>query len=199
MTSNRHRQAAAAAAAAALSSLALLTGCGGGHPRADARAVSAHSPVRTPNSGRSATGVSSADRSWIGEVHQAALAEQEAGALAAQKASSGAVQSVGAMLASEHTAFDDKVIGAASTLHVALPDYLTLSDAEASDRMGTEMGSVYDHDFTATMMTAHQHLISDTQNEISHGSSPEVTGLARQALPMLRQHLAALQAVAAAP
>lgn len=193
---DRHRPAAAAAAAAALTALAVLGGCGSSHSAAHVNAGTAPSSA-SPD--RSAAGLSSRDRNWLAEIHQADLAEEQAGTLAAQKASSGAVRSAGAMMASQHAAFDEKIIGTAGRLHVTLPDYLTLSDSQAADRLATEMGSVYDHDFTATMMTSHQQVISDTRNEISHGTAPVVTGLARQALPMLRQHLAALQSAAPAP
>lgn len=193
--SDRHRPAAAAAAAAALTALAVLGGCGSSHSAAHVKSVSAASSA---SSDRSA-GLSSGDRNWLAEIHQANLAEEQAGTLAAEKARSAAVRSAGEMMASQHEAFDEKIIGTAGKLHVPLPDYLTLSDSQAADRLATEMGSVYDHDFTATMMTSHQQVISDTQNENSHGSAPVVTGLARQALPMLRQHLAALQSAASAP
>ena len=192
MASDRRRPAAVAPAAAALAALALLAGCG-------STQSAAHVSAATAAPDRPADHLSAPDRNWLNEIHQANIAEEEAGTLAAQKASSGTVQSAGAMMASQHTAFDEKIIGAAAALHVTLPDYLTLSDSQAADRLGSEMGSVYDHDFAATMMTSHQQAISDTQDEISHGISPVVTGLARQALPMLRMHLAALQSAAAAP
>lgn len=209
MRSDRHRRAATAAVAA-LAALTFAAGCSSIHTAQHSGAVTGPSSARTPppfappqsspsSAAPAVARVSSEDRSWLNEIHQANLAEAEAGTLAAKKASSGAVRSAGDMMASQHTAFDEKIVEAAARLHVTLPDYLTPGDAEAADRLGSETGSVYDHDFTSTMMTSHEKVISDTQDEISHGSSPVVTDLARQALPMLRMHLAALQSAAAAP
>lgn len=211
MRGARHVPAGVAAAAAALAAVTLAAGCSASSGESPAGQVPAYAPSAKPSPGSggasaapsaaaAAAEVSAQDRSWLAEAHQGDLAETEAGDNAAKgRATSPAVQSVGAMLASDHTAFDEKIIATASALHIPLPDYLSLDDAEASDRLSTETGSVYDHDFTSSMITSHQKMIRDTQFEISHGSSPEVTGLARQALPVLRKHLAALQSVAAAP
>lgn len=196
MTSDRRRPAATAAAAAALAALALLVGCESTNSAEHVSAASA-APSAQPSS--SPGPLSSRDRSWLNKIHQANLAEVESGELAAKKSGNAAIRSIGAMMASDHDAFDKKVVSAATALHLNLPDYPTLTDSEASDRLGIETGSVYDRDFTATMMTSHQQAISETRDEISHGSSPVATGLARQVLPTLRKHLAALQSAAAAP
>lgn len=209
MKGARHVPAGVAAAAAALAAVTLAAGCSASSGESPAGQVPAYAPSAKPSPGGASTApsaaaaaadVSSQDRHWLAEAHQADLAETEAGDNAAKgRATSPAVQSAGAMLASDHTALDEKITATASALHIPLPDYLSLDDAEAADRLSTETGSVYDHDFTSSMMTSHQKMIRDTQFEISHGSSPEVTGLARQALPVLRKHLAALQSAAAAP
>jgi hypothetical protein len=46
------------------------------------------------------------------------------------------------------------------------------------------------------MMTAHDAMIAATQQEITHGSSPEVVALATQALPVLMKHLKMLRSAA---
>jgi putative membrane protein len=205
---------AGAAAAAALIALTLAAGCGSekrGDQPGETGAVQAPSPkptasssagghAGTPSAAAAAARVSSQDRSWLNEAHQSDIAEIQAGESAAKgRATSAAVRSAGAMLARDHTALDHKIIAAASALRITLPDFPAHDAAEAADRLAKETGSRYDHDFTSTMLISHQKMISGTQAEISHGSSPEITALARQALPVLRNHLAALQAAAAAP
>jgi predicted outer membrane protein len=79
---------------------------------------------------------------------------------------------------------------------VNLVTYLTTAQALVGDRLSKETGAAFDHDFTASMMTAHQQMIGATEKEIRDGSSPQVELLAQQALPMLEMHLKMLRAVA---
>ena len=67
----------------------------------------------------------------------------------------------------------------------------------AGDRLSNEEGHLFGHDFTGTMISAHQSMIAATRAEIAHGSSPAVVSLARQALPALIRHLKAMKAAAA--
>lgn len=80
---------------------------------------------------------------------------------------------------------------------MSLVQHLSVQQTETSDRLGKELGFTFDHDFTASMMTAHQQMIAATRAEIRHGTSHVVIAFARQALPVLEKHLRMLQAVAA--
>ena len=73
---------------------------------------------------------------------------------------------------------------------------LTVHQTEIGDRLSGEQWAAFDHDFVATMMTGHDIMIAATRREIAHGSSPEVVGLAKQALPMLLMHLKMMRAAA---
>ena len=100
------------------------------------------------------------------------------------------------MLVRDHTALDAKLIHVAAELKVSLVTHLTVQQYEISDRLGKELGFTFDHDFTGSMMTAHQEMITATTTEIQHGSSPLVTALAQQTLPVLEKHLRMMRAVA---
>lgn len=143
-------------------------------------------------------GVSRQDQAWLQHLHEADLAEVEAGEMAAKKGASPVVRATGTMLATDHDRFDTAVIRTAQSLGVDLANAAAPEDAAARDRLADETGSTFDHDFTATMIIDHEKMIDDTQTEISQGSSPQVTGLARQALPMLRKHRTAAQKAALA-
>lgn len=138
------------------------------------------------------------DGHWLNQLHQADMAEMAAGQLAETNAGAASIRSVGATLAHDHSALDAKVLQVARKLDFSLVTYLTVAQTKAGDRFGAEVGFAFDHDFTATMMTAHQQMIAATQAETRHASSPPVKALARQALPVLRKHLAMLRAVAGA-
>jgi putative membrane protein len=141
--------------------------------------------------------LSARDLGWLNEAHQANLAEVDAGQLAETNASTAGIRSVGATLVRDHTALDARFIQVAARLKVSLVQYLTVLQTETGDRLSQELGFTFDHDFTGSMMTAHESLIAATRAEMVRGSSPPVIALARQALPVLEEHLRMLRAVAA--
>jgi predicted outer membrane protein len=100
------------------------------------------------------------------------------------------------MLVRDHSAFDATLATAAARLRVTLATHQTIKQTEIGDRLASENGPAFDHDFTASMMTAHQYLIGATVTELRHGSDPLVTALAQRALPVLRRHLAMMRALA---
>ncbi len=130
--------------------------------------------------------VSSQERHCVYQAHQADLAEMEVGQLAEQAGSTTAIQSAGSELAKDHAALDTKLIRVAHTLK--LPVRQTVQQTQLHDRLSTETGFAFDHDCTASMMTAHQSMIAATRQEISHGSTPAVVSLAKQALPVPTKH-----------
>jgi putative membrane protein len=140
--------------------------------------------------------VSSRDRSWLAEAHQANLAEAQCGKLAEKKGSSAAVRRAGATLVMDHTHFDNEVTRVADALAVELPRTLAREDLAVAQRLEKESGGQFDHDFVSTMIADHKKLIADTEAEVREGSSPKVIGLARTALPTLRKHLNTLEKAA---
>ncbi len=181
MWTSRHARLLLAIASGA--AIAAATGCG------------AAQAVRTP---AAAAHVSQQDRRWIVQAHTANMAETDTGQLAGLDGASPAVRSAGAVLSRDHTAADAALIKLAGRLKIALPTSETVRQTEAYDRLTNETGHLFDYDFIGTMLAAHQSMISATRWEISHGSAPDVTRLARQALPVLLKHLKLLQAAAPA-
>jgi putative membrane protein len=168
--------------AVAVAALAGTAGCGGG---GGTQAASASAPL-----------VSAADHRWLNEAHQADLAEIAAGGQAEARGTTPAIRAAGAMLVRDHSAFDATLVRAAARLKVSVATHQTIHQTEIGDRLASENGAGFDHDFTASMMTAHEHLIGATIGELRHGSDPQVIALAQRALPVLRRHLAMMRALA---
>jgi putative membrane protein len=137
------------------------------------------------------------DRAWLMALHQANLAEIEAGELAKKKGATSAVRSVGGTLVTDHTASDAQVTRVAKDLGVTLPSSAAPSDAAAASRLGNETGAAFDQDFLATMTTGHEKLIARTRTEIGEGSEPQIKSLARDTLPVLKKHLSMVRKAAA--
>jgi putative membrane protein len=150
----------------------------------------------TRSAGNGSPSVSGRDRSWLAVVHQANLAEVEAGELAEKKGTAAAVRAAGAMLVTDHTASDAEVTRVAKSLGITLPGSVTPEDAAAAKRLGHEAGAQFDDDFVATMTTGHRKAITATRAEIAQGADPQVKALARTTLPVLRKHLTTLQKAA---
>lgn len=125
------------------------------------------------------------------------MAEMDAGELAESKGGSRAIRSAGAVLYRDHEALDAKLIAAANALHIVLPTHQTLQQTLTGDRLENEEGHLFDHDFTGSMISAHQSMVAATRSEIAHGSSATVVTLARQTLPVLIKHLKMMKADAA--
>jgi putative membrane protein len=140
--------------------------------------------------------VSSRDRAWLVEAHQANLAEQQGGRLAEKKGSSAAVRRAGGTLVVDHGALDADVTQVAGVLGVELPRTAGSEHIADAKRLEKESGGRFDHDFVSTMIAGHKKVIADTEAEVREGSSPKVTGLARAALPTLHKHLNMLQTAA---
>ncbi|GAA0368599.1 DUF4142 domain-containing protein [Actinoallomurus spadix] len=185
----RHGYLLALPAAAVLAAAGTACGAGGAQPSART-ATPAVSPTASP----AATGQpSEQDRTWLADIHQANLAEVEAGGLAAKKGATKAVREAGRKLVKDHTGLDRKVVATARRLGVSLPTTPAPADTNAADRMRNESGKTFDQDFLSTMISGHEGAIAKTKRQVSQGASPEVVSLAKQTLPHLQDHLAMLR------
>jgi putative membrane protein len=161
----------------------LLTACGGVGAGREAA-------VTAPASGAP---VSAGDRAWLVMIHQDDLADVKYGRLAERKGTTAAVRHAGSMLAADHRALDQKVIRVAGDVDVELPKTERAEQVTLVQRLNKEAGSRFDRDFVAAMVEDHEKAIDRTEEQVRSGSSPEVTALARTALPGLRKHLGMLR------
>lgn len=140
--------------------------------------------------------VSSQDRAWLAEMHQANLMDLQAGRLATDKGHSAAVRSAGHTIVTDHTRLDTDVSRVANKLKIELPKTTTPDQIDSLKRLARQSGTAFDHDFLTTMITGHKKLIANTEAETRTGSAPEITHLAKTALPGLHKHLSMLQTIA---
>lgn len=164
--------------------LTVLGACGTG---GSGRQAAVTAPVST------GAAVSAADEAWLAAIHQADLADVQYGRLAERKGATSAVRQAGSMLAAGHAALDQKVTNVADTVGVDLPRTERAGQLVLAQRLQKESGSRFDRAFVTTMVQEHEQAIATTEDEVRGGSSPEVTALARTALPDLREHLSMLR------
>jgi len=123
-------------------------------------------------------------------MHQANLADIQYGRLAARRGGTKAVRHAGTMLVDDHTDLDQKVTGVAAGLGVDLPKNQTTDQLALARRLENAPTGRFDRDFVSALTAEHEKAIGNAEDEVRNGSSPQVTALARTALPGLREHLA---------
>jgi putative membrane protein len=155
----------------------LLAGCG---TSGSGREAAARAP---------AASVSAGDRAWLVALHQDGLADVRNGRLAERKGATTAVRRAGTTLVADQVASGPKVIRTANALGVELPRVERTAQLALGRRLADETGSRFDRAFVAAMAEEHEKAIARTEDQVRDGSSPELTELARTALPRLRAHL----------
>jgi predicted outer membrane protein len=99
------------------------------------------------------------------------------------------VRRAGTTLVADHVAFEPKVVRTANALGIDLPRAERAGQLALGRRLANEAGTRFDRDFVAAMAEAHEKAIARTEEQVHVGSSPQLTDLARAALPALREHL----------
>ncbi|MFI9837811.1 DUF4142 domain-containing protein [Nonomuraea sp. NPDC051941] len=142
---------------------------------------------------RTDTQPSEQDKAWMRGIHEANLAEVQAGQLGVGKGSTARIKAIGKMLVVDHTKLDTQVTNAATRLRIPLPMSPSADQRAMLAELQDSPRDEFDQDFTAAMINAHQQTLAATKVEISHGTSPTVVALARTAEPALVAHLTALR------
>lgn len=157
-----------------------LTACGtGGTDR--------NVPVTVPVS--SDGPVSAKDRAWLRVASESGLADVRYGELARRKGATEALRRAGGRLVADEEAFGARAARVADGLGIELPVTARSVQLSAARRLEQEAGSRFDSDFVALMTQERLNAITGAEHEIRDGTSPQVTALARTALPDLREHL----------
>jgi putative membrane protein len=135
------------------------------------------------------------DRTWLGTITQADLAEIALGRLAADKGTSAGVKSLAARLVSDHTKDLAKVRTLARRGRIQLTKQPSPLQGWAVAALRSLSGTTFDEQWAAAQVAAHLEAIAATRGEIRDGRSASVRARARATLPMLKAHLKLAQAL----
>ncbi|GAA4593175.1 hypothetical protein GCM10023194_56820 [Planotetraspora phitsanulokensis] len=139
--------------------------------------------------------VNEQDRTFLLEAHQGNLAEIKAGQLAQKQATTEAVRGMGARLIRDHEALDDEVRRVADKVGVTLPDEPSNEQQAALEQVSDKKGAEFDRAWTASQITGHRKTLAAVATELSNGSSEQVKQLARDAKPVVQEHLDLLESI----
>ena len=148
------------------------------------------------STGNTASGLSSADRTFVKEAAQGGMAEVELGQLAVQKASSPDVKQFGQRMVDDHSKANDQLKQVASEKGVTLPSKLSVKDAATKAKLEKLSGDSFDRAYMKDMVKDHTKDVSAFQKESQNGQDPAVKNFASQTLPTLQDHLNQAQSIA---
>jgi putative membrane protein len=192
-----------AAVGLAVASAAPAAGATQPTPTPSATDTGTGTPTPTPSATGTGTATASPsttqtaeDTQFLQLMHQANLAEVQAGNLAKQRGKNGTVKDLGQMFVTDHTQLDQSVQQAASTAGVTLPNAPTADQQRAIDRLKGTSGSEFDRLWVTTELGWHVQSLALIDAELSGGSDQAVVQVAQRAQPTIQQHLDELRALA---
>jgi predicted outer membrane protein len=132
---------------------------------------------------------------YLPAVWQANEFEIQTGQLAQQRAESTAVRDLGAMLVTDHTAFQQQVEALAGTLSITLPTTLSAEQQAWVSQLEGLSGADFDRAWLQIQWRAHKLALALTLRAAICGETPELRALAQGALPVITRHLAEVRSL----
>lgn len=121
------------------------------------------------------------------------LQEINAGKLASAKATNGEVRSFGQMMEKDHGQAEQQLLQLAKSKNIELPDAATSGIQPDLDLK--KAGSDFDHLYVHAMVSGHSGAVRMFETYATNGKDPAVKAFAKQLLPRLKAHLAAIKAI----
>ena len=115
------------------------------------------------------------------------------GELAQKNGASDSAKSFGQMLEQDHSAANQKAIGAAQAIGVTAPTAPSAKQKSEYDRMAKLTGARFDSEFAKMMVADHKKDISEYQR--ASKKNDEVGAYAKESLPVLEKHLQTAQSL----
>ncbi len=137
------------------------------------------------------------DRRYLIRAHQSNLAEIIAGEDAQRKATSAAVRAAGRRFVADHRALDTVIQRLAEAGNVTLPTTPSQAQLAALARVASQRGAAYDRAWLRQQMASHDASVALVNQEIADGEVPGVVASARNAKPVILEHMDLLDAAAA--
>jgi putative membrane protein len=148
--------------------------------------------VNTP---KTAGPVEIGDAQFAFEAADGSMAEIELGKLAIQKGENKRVKNFGAMMVKDHTKANDKLIALAKTKNITLPSAPDANEQKVINMLSKKSGKDFDEAYISDMIDNHQKDIKEFQFASKNCSDPDIKAFARKTLPVLKNHLDAINTV----
>jgi putative membrane protein len=130
------------------------------------------------------------DRQFLMQNTQTNLAEISLGEVAQQQATRAEVRDYAEMLVADHQRVLEQVRTLAERVGMDLPDSPNEMQLRHAEEVKSHSAEGFDEAYLNVQVEGHMKSVSNTETEISSGSSPEVIELANTYLPIAQRHLA---------
>ena len=132
---------------------------------------------------------SAQDETWLTTGIEGDRFEIIGGTAAQSKGATPAMKAFGARLVKDHSKSLSDAVKAAHRFGVTVPKTPSPSEEWELRTVGSFSGAAFDRSYADLEVQDHIQDIQETKDEISDGCNRTVRGLARDDLPVLRQHL----------
>nr|WP_191910093.1 DUF4142 domain-containing protein [Microbispora cellulosiformans] len=135
------------------------------------------------------------DKAFLVSAHQDNLTEIEGGQTAERQAESQAVKDAGSRLVKDHTALDEQVTKVAAEYGVDLPGQPSERQQAELRKFAAKSGAAFDRAWVPAQAEDHRATLVALDKEASSGSSEKVRQLARDAKPVVKEHLDLMESI----
>jgi putative membrane protein len=127
--------------------------------------------------------------------------EIQSGQLAQTASQNPAIRNIGQMFITDHTRSTQMLMAAAQSAHVPAPPPTLLPQHQAllDQLRSAGTGYAFDQAFQQIQIQAHQQALTLHQNYAASGDVPALRATAAQIVPVVQNHLSALQSLQLAP
>jgi putative membrane protein len=127
--------------------------------------------------------------------------EIQSGQLAQTASQNPAIRNIGQMFITDHTRSTQMLMAAAQSAHVPAPPPMLLPQHQAllDQLRSAGTGYAFDQAFQQIQIQAHQQALTLHQNYAASGDVPALRATAAQIVPVVQNHLSALQSLQLAP
>jgi putative membrane protein len=146
-------------------------------------------PVGSASAANGAKRYSAQDKTWLQTSIQGDRFEITGGRLALRKSHSKAVRQLAARLVTDHTKSLGEAVAVAHKLKIKVPKSPSPSQQWELRVVGTFKGRTFNRWYSLLEVQDHKQDIMETSDENSEGTNPQIRKLAKDDLPVLRQHL----------
>jgi len=125
------------------------------------------------------------------------LTEVELGKIAEQRATNRLVKNFGAMMVKDHSKANDKLQALAKAKNINLPDAPNAGDQQTIDKLIKLSGRDFDKAYISDMIDDHKNDIKEFKYASKNCNDPDIKHFAAKILPILQNHLDAINEVRA--
>jgi len=145
-----------------------------------------------------AIGADDPDATFYKKAAEGGIFEVDTGNQAAKTSNNQQIKDFGSMLATDHTAANDKLKALAASKNISLPTTASMGQMAQKGKLDVLTGDTYNKSFIKTQIKAHEETIALFKKEISTGQDADAKAFATATLPTLRKHLKTARSIATA-